>query len=396
MSVPRPTSRMRETSAGPAGGRIVESRARVLRAPVADAIAMSFAPLTHRTMVLVEVETADGLIGRGESWVNYPSWAYRERLPSLRDGVFPLICGRDSDEVESLHEELLARLEPLGRQWGAPGPIRQAISAVDIALWDLRAQRLEESIAGVIGTPARSTVPVYASSLGPGGVRSDGARCVAAGHQAVKVKLGFDRSRDERILADARDACGSLTLYADANQAWTLAEAIAMAPVLRDYDVRWIEEPIKGDTLADLEELHRRTDLVIATGENIYGRDNFAPYAASPAVALLQPDVCKTGGVTEMLAICELASVHGKKVAPHLYGGAVGFAATMQVCAAAAAVSIMEYDIRDNPLRDGTLINPVMPADGVLALPQGQGLGIELDPEAIERFSVEESLCTVS
>lgn len=395
MAAPHPTSSKRAASTR-RGERIVESRARVLRAPVGDGIAMSFAPLTHRTMVLVEVETADGLVGRGESWVNYPSWAFRERLPSLTDGVFPLISGQDSADLEFLHEELLARLEPLGRQWGAPGPIRQAISAVDIALWDLRAQRLGRSIASVLGTPARSTVPVYASSLGPNGVLSDGARCVAAGHQAVKVKLGFDRDRDERILAEAREACGSVNLYADANQAWTLDEAIAMAPVLREYEVGWVEEPVRGDSLADLEELHRRTAMVIATGENIYGRANFAPYAASPAIALLQPDVCKTGGITEMLAVCELASAYGKQVAPHLYGGAVGFAATMQVCAAATAVSVMEYDIRDNPLRDGTLVNPVVPINGVLALPQGPGLGIELDPDAVERFSVEECSCTTS
>jgi L-alanine-DL-glutamate epimerase-like enolase superfamily enzyme len=371
------------------GSRIVDARLRVLRARSGDGIAMSFAPLTHRAMVLVEVETADGRVGYGESWINYPPWAASERTATLREGVFPLLLGEDADRIRQLHATLRSRLGPLGRQWGAPGPIMQAISAVDVALWDLAGKAGGVAVSRLAGGRYREEIPVYASSLGPDGVPEQAARCAAFDHTAVKVKLGFGRERDERILAEARTALGDgTTLYADANQGWTLAEAIAMAPLLRSYGVQWIEEPVRGDRVADLEALHSATGVLIATGENVYGCEEFTAYAASPAVAILQPDIAKTGGMTECLTVCELAHAYGKSVLPHLYGGAVAFAATLQLAATAPAVAGVEYDIRDNPLRDPLLTDPPSVRHGRIALPDLPGIGARLDGEAVAEHTV--------
>ncbi|AXK31865.1 mandelate racemase/muconate lactonizing enzyme family protein [Streptomyces armeniacus] len=366
--------------------RVAHARVRVLRAPVRDGIAMSFSPLRQRTMVLVSLTDEDGRTGHGESWVNYPPWATAERTATLREGVLPLLAGRRVDDVPAVHAELCDRLDPLGRQWGALGPVRQAVSAVDVALWDLRARRAGAAIARVAADRVRDRVEVYASSLGPESVAEQAADCRAAGHAAVKVKLGFGRETDTRNLAAAREALGAdVSLYADANQGWGLDEAVAMAPVLRDAGVGWIEEPVRGDELADLEELHRRTGLVIATGENLYGRGKFQAYAASPAVAILQPDVAKAGGITEAFAVCDLAEKHGTAVMPHLYGGAAAFAATLQVAAGSRMVSALEYDIRDNPLRDPLLVSPPTPEGGRLDLPDLPGLGVRFDAAALER-----------
>lgn len=368
----------------PAGSRIRDTRLRVLRARSADGIAMAFAPLSHRSMVLVEVHTEDGLVGYGESWTNFPPWAASERVATLRHGVFPLLVGKDARRITGLHRALCRQLEPIGRQWGAPGPIMQAISAVDLALWDLAGRAAGRSVCWLAGGPVRDEIPVYASSLGPGDVAGHAERCRAQGHRAAKVKLGFGRAEDERILATARGALGDeTTLYADANQAWTLSEAVAMAPLLRDYRVAWIEEPVRGNRLEDLEALHRRTELSIATGENIYGRDAFARYAASPAIAVLQPDLAKAGGLTEALAVCHLAEAHGTAVMPHLYGGAVAFAATLQLAAMAPPVAAVEHDIRDNPLRDPLLIDPPTVRDGRLTIPDRPGLGGRLNEAAL-------------
>lgn len=369
-------------------GPIVAARLRVLRAGVDDGVAMSFAPLTHRSMVLVELETADGYVGVGESWTNYPVWATVERVATLREGVFPLVLGQDARGITAVHQRLVTALEPIGRQWGAPGPIMQAISAVDTALWDLNGRAGGQSISSLVGSRVREDCPVYASSLGPDGVAAQAQRCVAAGHTAAKVKLGFGRRRDEAILTAARDALGpGVELYADANQAWTVDEAVAMAPLLAAFDVAWLEEPLRGNRIEELEELHRRTGVVIATGENIYGREEFRRYAASPSVAILQPDIAKTGGFTEALAICELADAHRKPVLPHLYGGAVAFAATLQLTACAPAVQGIEYDIRTNPLRDPLLIDAPRPRRGRIRVPDGPGLGLELDLPAVLRHT---------
>ncbi|MHB8293829.1 MAG: mandelate racemase/muconate lactonizing enzyme family protein [Acidimicrobiales bacterium] len=370
------------------GARLDSFRVRVLEAPVSDGIAMSFAPLLQRTMVLVELESSDGLVGVGESWANFPAWAPVERVATLEQGVFPLLVGSDPRRITSLHREMTAALVPISRQWGAPGPIMQAISAVDVALWDLRGKARDTAISWLGGGRVRDTISVYASSLGPDNVEAQGRRCATEGYNAVKVKLGFGRSRDEGILATARSACGDgIALYADANQAWDLPEALAMASVLRDYGVEWVEEPIRGNRLADLEILHERSGIGIATGENLYGREEFWPYAASPAIQVLQPDVAKTGGLTEAFAICELAGMWGKQVIPHLYGGAVAFAATLQLAACAPCVTAIEYDVRDNPLRDGLLIDPPHPVSGSIDIPAGPGLGLDLNAAALDKYS---------
>ncbi|MBB3051177.1 L-alanine-DL-glutamate epimerase-like enolase superfamily enzyme [Prauserella isguenensis] len=371
--------------------RIVDARLRVLRAPVGDGIAMSFSPLRHRSAVLVELTTDDGLTGRGESWTNYPPWAVRERVATLREGVFPLLRGEDATRIAALHRTLCTRLDPLGRQWGAPGPIRQAISGADLALWDLAGQRAGCAVSELGAGRVRDRTPVYASSLGPGDVGETARACVAAGHTAVKVKLGFGRATDERNLAAAREAVGpDVELYADANQAWDVPEAVAMAPVLRDAGVAWLEEPLRGNLLDGLEELHRRTGLLLATGENQYGVEEFRAFAASPAVGILQPDLAKTGGLTETIAICHLADAYGTRVLPHLYGGAVAFAATLQLAAMAEPVDGVEYDIRDNPLRDPLLADPPTPRDGSVGVPALPGLGVRMDEAALTAVTESE------
>jgi L-alanine-DL-glutamate epimerase-like enolase superfamily enzyme len=370
------------------GSRIVAADVHVLRAPVTDRIAMSFSALEHRAMVLLELETARGIRGRGESWVNFPAWATEERIATLREGVLPLVVGADARYITALHRKLVDHLEPIARQWGAIGPVMQAISAVDIALWDAAAQLAGRSISHLVGGPVRHEIAVYASSLGPNNVSEQALRCRDAGFSAVKVKLGFGAATDTEILSTARKVCGDqMVLYADANQGWTLAEAVRFAPVLIEHDVSWVEEPVRGDQLADLERFHEATGIAVATGENVYRSEGFWEYIASPAVQVVQPDVAKTGGLSEAFAICQLADAKRKSVIPHLYGGAVAFAATLQLAACCPAVRAVEYDVRDNPLRDPLIVDPPVPVDGVIAIPQAPGLGLELDHAALEAMS---------
>ncbi|MGW4425318.1 mandelate racemase/muconate lactonizing enzyme family protein [Streptosporangium sp. NPDC004631] len=367
------------------GAHVVDARVRVLRGQVTDGIAMSFAPLACRTTILLELRTADGRTGRGESWANFPSWAPAERLATLRHGVLPLVVGADAREIGRIGELLVRRLEPLARQWGAPGPIWQAISAVDVALWDLHAQEAGVSIASCGGGRIRDEIPVYASSLGPEDVGEQARGVGKAGFGAMKVKVGFGRDRDAANLAEIRTEVGpEAEISVDANQAWTLDEAVAMAPILDEFGVEWVEEPLRGNDLDDLEALHRRTGWRIATGENIYGRREFARFAASPAIAMIQPDITKMGGLSEALAVCRIAEAYGTAVAPHLYGGAVGLLATLQLAAWSPAVTTVEYDVRENPLRDPLIVNPPVPVAGRIVIPDGPGLGAELVPEALD------------
>lgn len=362
--------------------------ARVLRTEATGGVEMSFAPLRYRTAILIEVRTRDGLAGYGESWVNYPEWAYLERIATLEHGVFPIVLGSDASDIEGIHDELVRRLEPLGRQWGAAGPIMQAISGVDIALWDLAGRRTELSTSHTMGGRIRETSLVYASSLGPGDVKSQAGKAASAGYTAMKLKLGFGVAQDIEALQAARDASPDATLFADANQAWSISEAVKMAPILSEYEVAWTEEPIRGDALEDLEELHRRTGLKVATGENLYRVEAFRRYGASPAIAVLQPDVCKVGGLTRAISICSDAADSGTAVVPHFYGGAIGLAATLQLAAHAPAVALLEYDIRNNPFLDRKLTDLPRPVEGNIDIPDGPGLGVKLNERSIGELTI--------
>jgi L-alanine-DL-glutamate epimerase-like enolase superfamily enzyme len=359
--------------------RIVDARVRVLRVEADDDIAMSFGSLLHRTMVLVEIHRADGLVGYGESWANFPHWAYLERIATLEEGVFPLIVGEDARNVGRIHSKLISKLEPIGRQWGAPGPIMQAISAADVALWDIEGKAQSRSIADIVGR-VRDNVPIYASSIGPSHVREQAMRCRSSGYLAIKVRVGFGRAKDDENLATVRDVCGgAVRIYADANQAWDLGEAIEMAPILHRHNVAWVEEPLRGNRLPDLEAFHLHTGVDIATGENLYGREAFEAYARSAAIRILQPDISKNGGLTEVTAICQIAKEQGKEVVPHLYGGAVAFAATLQLAGCAESVTAIEYDIRRNPLRDALWVPGPAFFGNSIRIPSGGGLGLELN-----------------
>lgn len=369
--------------------RIASARLRLLRAPVESGIAMSFAALPARTMVLVEIETSGGLVGRGESWANFPAWVAEERVATLTRGVFPLIVGQDARKINSLHWLLRHELEPMGRQWGAPGPIMQAISAVDMALWDLHGRASGQAVAALLGGRIRDRIAVYASSLGPEGVHETALMCRKQGHAAVKVKVGFGTARDEGVLCAAREVLGpDVSLFADANQAWDLDAAVAATPLLRRYGVEWIEEPIRGNAVNDLNEYYRVTGMPVATGENTYGVGAFLELALSPAVHLLQPDVSKVGGLTEALAICHVAAAAGTRVAPHLYNGALAFGATLQLAAVVPNVTLVEYDVRENPLRDPLLVDPPTAEGGTVPLPDGPGLGMTLDEAAVSHWQI--------
>ncbi|WP_129667252.1 mandelate racemase/muconate lactonizing enzyme family protein [Phytoactinopolyspora endophytica] len=362
---------------------------RVFRASTTDRVAMSFAPMAHRSMAVVTVELADGRRGMGESWVNYPSWAWRERAATIDEGVAPLLIGRTFKDPAEAYELLTSTLVPLGRQWGAPGPIYQAISAVDTALWDITAQHAGVSLGVALGGVRAMELRVYGSSLGPTDVETTARHCRELGLTAVKVKLGFGWQRDEANLRQARDVLGDeVEIFGDANQAWSLPQALQMAPLLRELGVAWIEEPISGDRPEDLAELRTRGGLAVATGENLHGAAAFRPYIEPQSVDIVQPDLSKVGGPTEYLRVHELAHRAGAVVNPHLYNGSVATAATIQVAAALPGTRLVEWDVRANPMR--AAIDALLTDHGTVRVPDGPGLGVEIDLEALA--DVEEDL----
>lgn len=346
---------------------------RVFEAPVP--LQVSFGTLTVRRMCLVSI-SAGGHVGRGESWVNWPSWACVERVATLREGVAPLLVGSDATARDQLLTGLQDRLLPLGRQWGALGPIWQALSAVDVALWDLAAQSAACSIGKLLSPRPRTQVPVYASGVGPTDVALLLERALEEGFTAAKLKIGFGADEDRRILGEARSVVGdSFVLFADANRAWTMEEAKATIPLLHEYGIEWCEEPLIEDAPECLDELYETTGMPLALGENVYGLELATRYMECPGVTQLQPDVSKTGGISMILEYAGRACTRRTSVTPHSYGSAFGVLATVQVASAIDELGMVELDVRDNPFRTEILSESLRITDGFLKVPQGVSFG---------------------
>ncbi|MEW2357168.1 mandelate racemase/muconate lactonizing enzyme family protein [Spirillospora sp. NPDC029432] len=368
---------------------------RVLAAPLRERVPMSFSALTARRSVLVTVRSG-GLAGTGESWVNYPEWGWRERVATL-DGLRPLVVGADASDPARLMADLARRLHGVARQWGAPGPLWQALSGIDMACWDLLGQARERSIAELLagGPAAARSVPAYGSGVGPTGVAELTERALELGLRAVKIKVGFGEETDLATVRDVRAAAAGtdLEVFADANQAWDPATARRMCALLAGHGVAWFEEPLAEDRYGELAELAAGTGgPALAGGENVYGADAYRRRVASPAFAHIQPDPSKTAGISLSDAVGRMPGT--ARLSPHCYGGAPTLAASAHLVAAAERPGWVELDLRDNPLRTEIAAVPGLLDGGRLAVPGGPGLGLVYDPAALDHYTqAEESMC---
>lgn len=358
--------------------------------PLDRPVRTSFGTMCERHTLLVTVITDDGTVGLGETWTNFPSWAPRERIATLEEGVRPLVRGRTVEDVRAFTTTVLAEIEPLARQWGARGPLYQAVSGLDIALWDAAARRSGRSIAAMIadGSEPGSDVRVYASGLGPVEPARLAERLLEAGIDAFKLKVGFGARIDERNLADLRAMAPNALLAVDANQGWTLEEALAFREQLERYDVAWVEEPLPIDDLDGLIELSQRLPQPISLGENAYGCRELSRLVTHGIAQILQPDVAKNGGISAALDVFDLADEHGIGVVPHYLGGAIGQIASVHLVAGRAPDTLLELDANPNPLREELLVEPIAPVAGRLPVPRGPGLGVEIDADVAQRLMV--------
>ena len=256
---------------------VASLRALVFRAPVAIPVRTSFGTMRDRPCVLVRAEDAEGRVGWGEIWCNFPAVGPEHRA-RLVDSLFaPLLEGQSFDDAAAALHMLTGKTSVLALQCGEPGPFAQCIAGIDIALWDLAARTAGQPLWRFLGgrSPA---VAVYASGLHPDDVPHLAPACQQAGHRAFKLKLGFGRDRDIASLEALRTVLGpQATMMADVNQGWTLPQALAMAPALDRFALDWLEEPLRADRpWTEWLELSARCATRLAAGENLMGEASFA------------------------------------------------------------------------------------------------------------------------
>ena len=368
--------------------RITQIRVWATNVPLHRPVGISTKTVDSRDHTIVQIDTDEGISGLGYTWGYRSSGVTAECIIQL---LSPILLGEDPRETEAHWESMFSRTTQAGRK----GLVIRAISAVDIALWDIKAKAVEAPIYRVLGGAARDT-PVYAS----GGYYSTGKSLkdlaeemtvyVEQGYQAVKMKIGGASLREdiERVRT-VRAAIGdNIDLMLDANGAWRdPVEALRACRALESYSPYWIEEPLPPDQYTASAVVAAETDIPIAGGEQEFTRWGFAQLAQSKAVDVMQPNATVAGGITEWMKIAALASSLGIALAPHAnpyvhchLASAFPQAMTIEYFEPAQSIKVLDRLLLDVPkTRNGTLRPTERP-----------GLGLSLNEEALAQFRVAE------
>jgi len=343
---------------------------------------------------LVAVHTDEGVTGLGSVFTN--DALVKAALAVLE----PLYRGENALEPERVTEKLRQNTFWLGRG----GAITHAISGIDIALWDILGKATGQPVGRLLGGRYREEVRPYASILAeePMELAKRLEKLRANGFRAFKIGWGpFGRvseAMDREIVKAARNAVGpECRLMVDAGGSdafWQQGYkwALRTASMLAEFDVHWFEEPLPPDQLRDFIELRRHAPVRIAGGEVLTRREAFVPYLAEGALDIVQPDVTKVGGITESRRIAWMAEEHGAQLIPHGWNTAVGLAVDLQLASAFANTDMVEYiggsAYVDEIAAGGWNLN----AEGMLAIPDRPGIGLEVDRAALARHTGGEKL----
>jgi L-alanine-DL-glutamate epimerase-like enolase superfamily enzyme len=361
--------------------------ARAVRVPVERPVSMANRTFSGRDFLLVRVH-ASGAAGLGFAYIGHAG--ARLAAAAVRELLAPLVVSADRGDGEGIWDRMFRATLLHGRA----GVVMRALSAVDIALWELNARIEGVPLSEALGGRKAETVPCYASGgyYAAGRTLDDLAAEVSgyleAGYRAVKIKVGrLSPSEDGARIAACREAIGpDVPLLLDANNAWeSVSQAVEHLRAWERHDPYWIEEPFLPDDLASLIPLARSTPIPIATGEIGSTRWHFRDLMETGAVSFVNPDAPVLGGLTEYRRVDEMAASYGVTVCPHWFD-------TLHVhtVAASAAAHMVEVFPDDEVFNFRRLVDagPEL-LDGELKVPAGPGLGVDLDLEAVERYALE-------
>ncbi len=380
--------------------KVTDVRAMLLTAPIPNEhqYTSDLGTVVSSNAAIVVVETDEGITGYGEA----------KGTPVVMKGLVehhlrPLILGEDPTRVAYLWEKMFnGSRVGLALYYGrsmavpeAPGNLMCAISGVDVALWDIAGKARGVPIYKLLGGEVRSRIRAYASG-GHGWLGEIGDQFlgyVEKGFTACKMRVGGkDHPRmvagSAARIKEAREAVGpDVQIMLDAHGSTGVTEAIKLAREVEQYDIAWYEEPVIYHNFPGMAEVRRATSIPIATGEDLYGRHAFRDLGLARAADIWQPDTAMAGGITELVRIAGLASAMEVQLAPHCWGSAFLWAASLQLAGALPSYYIFEFGQAYSPLLYELVTTPVkVEKDGYVQIPTGPGLGVEIVPDAEKRF----------
>ncbi|RUR53105.1 mandelate racemase/muconate lactonizing enzyme family protein [Vreelandella populi] len=358
-----------------------------------ESASMSF---TRRQHCLVEIICEDGTVGWGECL------GPAKPNAAIVQVYAQALIGEDPLQTEKVWLNLYNRL----RDQGQRGLTMTALSGIDIALWDIKGKHFGVPVSTLLGGRFREFVRAYATgSFCREGVEriSDVAAEVARyrheGFHAVKIKIGFDVEEDLKVIESVRESIGpDVRLMIDANHGYDYLEAIEVGQRASAFGIDWFEEPVLPEQIDTYAAVRAGQPIPVASGENWHGRYAMHEPLARRAVDIVQPDICGVGGFSEIRRVADMAAMHGVRLVPHVWGTAVCLAASLQFMAALAPnpprrkplEPIMEFDRTENPFRQAVVQTPIEHQHGVMTIPDGPGLGIEINREALNTYALKE------
>ena len=387
--------------------KITKVTSHVLQYDLPEELGYSQQYYAKRTAHLVEVETDEGITGWGECFgpgnIAIANKAIVEKV------IQPMVMGDDPLNRDAVWHKVYN----LVRDHGQKGMPLQALSGVDIALWDIAGKVAGMPIHQLIGGAHRTSVPVYgygmmlkreAIASMVDRFRDEAAAIKGAGFKATKMKIGMGPKDDVKLAEAVRHGVGDdFRFMADANHAYTTSDAFYVGRALGELGAYWFEEPVAPEDHDGYRELRSGLTVNISGGEAEFNRWGWRTLLESRGLDIAQPEVCALGGISEYLRVLALCHAHFTPVINHVWGSAIAVATNLQLLAAMPPIPgglhpwepMLEFDTTDNKFRDELLTEPldiqgqVGRNDGRARVPTGPGLGVEPDRGFIERFEID-------
>ena len=341
--------------------------------------------------VIVVVSTDEGHVGIGEA--GFSSEYFPTVGPIVNDQLAPMIVGSDPRDLTALWE----RMYSATHIWGRRGIETYALSGIDIALWDLMGKIADLPLYQLLGAARRSSPAYFAPSWkGTDAIVSEVCAAADDGYAAAKLRIGPDVTQAIGLVTAVREAVGDdFDLMVDANMAYDRWTAARVARELEELGVAWFEEPILCHSLTQYVEEHvwlrDQTTLRLAGGESLFTRYEYPELIDRRVFDVLQPDCAGVGGISEAKRVADMASASNITCVPHIAcssGTTVGLAAGLHLVLSCANAPLVEYDPYGGPGWDGFVVDPIEVVAGQLHAPDRPGLGIELAPDAFQRFGL--------
>jgi len=360
-----------------------------------ECFAYSQAWYDSRTIMLLKITTDDGIVGWGESFG--PALVNRAIIEHYFKAI---LIGLDPLDTEVIWELLYNKFRDHCRK----GNTVEAISAVDIALWDIKGKALGLPVYKLLGGSPREYLVPYATGMYRSEIPTNNDKLVKEAmtyvdqdYKALKLKIGFGLNDDVHAVAAVRKAVGpGVKLMLDANHAYNASSAVQLSFRLEEFGITWFEEPVPPEDINGYVEVKAKTRIPVAGGEAEFCRYGFNELLSKRAVDIVQPDCCVTGGISEFRKVAVLASINNIQCCPHVWGSAIALQAAIHCAFSLPDIPFalnpqeiyLEYDRTPNVFREELALEPVKTVNGNIMPPEKPGLGIEVDEKLIQSYLV--------